>query len=100
MEPMKLMVIVTILISVFTLLLGVIGYLISLTFTDLKTSVDRLSKSVSGMNAVMASQQTDFDAFKGQDRDRQGVVDKRLDIHDKKIDNLDKDVAVIKSKIA
>jgi len=100
MDPTKTMIVVTILISVFTLLLGVIGWLIKLTISDLKTAVEKLSLSVSGMNAVMASQQTEMDSFKGICKIQYGQLNKKVDQNEKKLGEHDKDIAVLKQKVS
>ena len=98
MEPMRLMVVVTILISIFTLMLGIIGWLIKLTISDLKRSVEKLSISVSGLNAVMASQQTELDSFRGTCKIKHGQLEKRIERTEEKVEEHDKDIAVLKQK--
>ncbi len=79
-----------ILVPVFLLPIGVIGFF----FKKLIREMGRLTDSVNKLTTLVEVLKTDLNNLK----ERHIVVDKRLNEHGKRLDKTERDVAVLKSK--
>jgi len=87
------------------ILLSIIGFFIALFIkrliglTDrLDASVSRLELTITSMRGEIRANDNKFESFTGGCTDRHKTVDRRLDSHGNRLDEHDKDIAVLLEK--